>query len=173
MAMRMSGRWTVCAAATVLLAGCAGNAPKKAATASPAAPGDAVAQLYARLDADTQRYASGLELARSGETERAQSEMKSALDDLRDAATRCLQTSGCDAQRFVAGFDSLLRHGVGARSDLIAEGDTSVDTPEASAAATRIPSIVCVSMKSSARAASSSSSRRALPGRPTTAAGRG
>jgi membrane-bound lytic murein transglycosylase D len=136
MAMRMSGRWAVCAAATVMLAGCAGNAPKKTATASsPAAPGDAVAQLYSRLDADTQRYANGLELARGGETERAQSEMKAALDDLRNAATRCLQTHGCDVQRFVAGFDSLLRSGVGARSDQVAEGDTSVETPEANAQA--------------------------------------
>lgn len=135
MAMRMSGRMATCVAAA-MLAGCVGNAPKKnAATASPAAPGDAVAKLYAQLDADTQRYANGLELARGGEVERAQSEMKAALDDLRDAATRCLQTHGCDAQRFVAGFDSLLRHGVGARSDQIAEGDTATDTPEASAEA--------------------------------------
>ena len=133
MAMRMDGRWLVCAALATL-AGCAGNAPRKPA-ATPAAPGDAVAQLYGRLDADTQRYASGLELARGGEAERAQAEMRAALDDLRNAATRCLQTHGCDAQRFVAGFDSMLRHDVGARSDQIAEGDTASDTPEASAEA--------------------------------------
>jgi membrane-bound lytic murein transglycosylase D len=87
--------------------------------------------LYARLDQDASRYAGGLALARSGNTVQAQAEIKGALDDLRAAATRCGALAGCDQQRFVAGFDSLLREGIGGRSDQVAEGDTGGPTPEA------------------------------------------
>ncbi|MEO5625848.1 MAG: transglycosylase SLT domain-containing protein [Dokdonella sp.] len=87
--------------------------------------------LYARLEQDSGRYAVGLEWARSGNVAQAQNELKAALDDLRAAATTCGATSGCDVQRFVAGFDSLLREGVGGRASQVAEGDTSGPTPEA------------------------------------------
>jgi membrane-bound lytic murein transglycosylase D len=91
--------------------------------------------LYARLDQDSRRYEAGLALARSGNTEQAQSEMKAALDDLRAAATSCALVGGCDQQRFVAGFDNLLREGIGSRSDQVVEGDTGPAAPEATSEA--------------------------------------
>ena len=86
--------------------------------------------LYARLDADSRRYAGGLDLARSGNAVRAQAEIKRALDDLRAAATGCAAIASCDQQRFMDGFDRLLRQGIGGSSGE-AEGDTGGATPEA------------------------------------------
>lgn len=113
-----------------VLVACSG-APQRAG--HPAVPrgDDAASALYARLDEDSRRYEAGLALARSGDTGRAQSEMKAALDDLRAAATACMATRDCDQQRFVAGFDNLLREGIGSRSDQVVEGDTAASTPEA------------------------------------------
>ncbi len=76
-------------------------------------------------------YAAGLDLARAGNTAQAQNEIKAALDDLRSAATSCASVPTCDQQRFVAGFDALLRQGIGSRSDQAVEGDTGGETPEA------------------------------------------
>jgi len=114
------------ASATLLLGACSG-APKRAA--APVPVDEAVAALYARLERATGEYEAGLELARAGDTPAAQARMRAALDDLRDAATTCATLSECDSQRFIAGFDGLLREGIGSRSDQIVEGDTS--TPEA------------------------------------------
>ncbi|MBA8885500.1 transglycosylase SLT domain-containing protein [Dokdonella fugitiva] len=119
------------AAAAAALAACAGNAPRGGPGAAQAKADDESNALYQRLDEDSRRYEAGLALARSGETARAQAEMKAALDDLRAAATQCAQVKECDEQRFVAGFDSLLRAGIGSPSDLAVEGDTSATTPEA------------------------------------------
>ncbi len=127
--MRASGRFLLCVAMGGI-AGCAGQASRPTKPGAAVAT-DAVAPLYARLDANTQRYAAGLTLLRSGDDARAQTEMKAALDDLRDAATRCLDTSGCDAQRFVAGFDALLRQGVDAHSDRLADDEVGGDGAEA------------------------------------------
>ncbi|MEO7433012.1 MAG: transglycosylase SLT domain-containing protein [Dokdonella sp.] len=113
------------------LCGCAGT-PQHAKPKTTAGPDDAQsAALYARLDQDAKRYEGGLDLARTGNSAQAQVEIKAALDDLRDAATRCSAVNGCDSQRFVAGFDGLLRQGVGGRSDQSSEGDTASPTPEA------------------------------------------
>lgn len=120
------------------MAGCVANAPrapgapKSAATSAEA--GDAVAQLYARLDADTRRYAAALELARRGEVQRAGDETVAALDDLRDAGTACLATSGCDAQRFLAASDALLRS-ERAPVAQAGEDETGAGMPEANAQA--------------------------------------
>jgi membrane-bound lytic murein transglycosylase D len=113
------------------LAACSG-APRRPSAAH---GDDAANALYARLDEDSRRYEAGLALARSGDTGKAQVEMKAALDDLRAAATACATTRDCDQQRFVAGFDNLLREGIGSRSDQIVEGDTATSTPEATAEA--------------------------------------
>ncbi len=121
----------------LLLAACAGtpnHAPRTAAVAAMAKPDDAANALYARLDADGKRYANGLALARAGDTEQAQSEMKAALDDLRATASRCATTPTCDQQRFIAGFDNLLRQGIGAGSanaGSIDSGATTEATTEA------------------------------------------
>jgi membrane-bound lytic murein transglycosylase D len=119
------------------VAACAGVPQQgKPSTGASASNDDAEANaLYARLDQDSKRYAGGLDLARGGNTLQAQAEIKAALDDLRAAATRCGAVAGCDSQRFVAGFDSLLREGIGGRSDQVAEGDTGGPTPEATSEA--------------------------------------
>ncbi|MEO6689037.1 MAG: transglycosylase SLT domain-containing protein, partial [Dokdonella sp.] len=115
------------------VAACAGT-PSHAplhANASRVSDDAATNALYARLEQDSGRYAIGLEFARSGNVAQAQIELKAALDDLRAAATSCGATTGCDVQRFVAGFDSLLREGIGGRASQVAEGDTGGPTPEA------------------------------------------
>ncbi|WP_395683728.1 transglycosylase SLT domain-containing protein [Dokdonella sp.] len=114
----------------VVLAACSG-VPQRAGRPAAARGDDVANALYARLDDDSRRYEAGLALARSGETGRAQAEMKAALDDLRAAATACAATRDCDQQRFVAGFDNLLREGIGSRSDQVVEGETTASTPEA------------------------------------------
>ncbi|MFC4820724.1 transglycosylase SLT domain-containing protein [Dokdonella ginsengisoli] len=98
------------------LAACAG-APQARKPGAAKVDDTAVNALYARLDRDSRRYADGLDLARSGDTAKAQEEMKAALDDLRAAATNCAALAGCDQQRFVAGFDALLRQGIGGPAD--------------------------------------------------------
>jgi membrane-bound lytic murein transglycosylase D len=128
------------AALALVLAACAAGPQQAAAPAAGAAKGgdNEANALYARLDQDSRRYADGLALARSGDTAAAQAAMKAALDDLRAAATRCGGLSGCDTQRFVAGFDNLLRLGIGGRSDQAVEGDTGGATPEATTQAGEI-----------------------------------
>lgn len=87
--------------------------------------------LYGQLERDGKRYTAGLALLRAGENAKAQTEMKAALDDLRAAATRCAELPGCDQQRFVAGFDALLRQGISGEPDDVADNDTTSTTPEA------------------------------------------
>lgn len=130
--MRTIGNISLVALAVLALGACTGTPARRGeanAKAATAKVDDAVAALYARLDADSAQYEAGLELARSGDTEKAQAQMKAALDDLRAAATACAGQRECDSQRFIAGFDGLLREGIGSRSDQIVEGDTSA--PEA------------------------------------------
>ena len=118
--------------AVFALCACAGAPPHTPAGAVAAHDPDAAsAELYRRLDEDSRRYSGGLDLMRSGDAAKAQDELKAALDDLRAAATRCAEVAGCDQQRFVAGFDALLRQGIGGRSDERIEGDTRGATPEA------------------------------------------
>jgi membrane-bound lytic murein transglycosylase D len=62
----------------------------------------AVDALYTRMDTDTQRYLSASDSAKAADA-------TAALDDLRAAANACVATHGCDAVRFVAAFDKLLR----------------------------------------------------------------
>ena len=116
-------------ALAVSLGACAGTPQHGHLSASGAKTGDSTTQaLYQRLDQDSKRYVSGLDLARNGQTAQAQSEIKAALDDLRAAATRCGAIRECDQQRFVAVFDNLLRQGINGET---AEGDTDGATPEA------------------------------------------
>jgi len=138
-------------ACVLLLAACAGTstrAPRgtSAAGASVAKVDDAASALYARLDADSKRYANGLALARAGETEQAQAEIKAALDDLRASASRCATTPTCDQQRFVAGFDNLLREGIGgagasAGADAAATPEATTEAGEASPVIATLPEL--------------------------------
>jgi membrane-bound lytic murein transglycosylase D len=114
------------------LSACAGTPQHAKPKSAAAGPDDAQSSaLYARLEQDARRYEGGLDLARSGKPAQAEVEIKAALDDLRDAATRCASVNGCDSQRFVAGFDGLLRQGIGGGADQVSEGDTGSPTPEA------------------------------------------
>lgn len=112
-----------------LTTACAGSqSTRKPAAAK--ADDAAASTLYARLDRDSRRYSDGLALARAGDTVKAQAEMKAALDDLRAAATSCASLPSCDQQRFVDGFDALLRQGVEGGSDQAAEADVAAPAPE-------------------------------------------
>ncbi|MBX3699401.1 MAG: transglycosylase SLT domain-containing protein [Dokdonella sp.] len=124
--MQVLQRFALCAALAAL-AGCAGTAATRPTRATAA---DAAGALYARLDAATRRYANGLDLQRRGDAAAGDAELRAALDDLRDAASACVTTRGCDGQRFVAGFDALLRGGL-TSADAGGEGsaDAAGDSP--------------------------------------------
>ena len=111
------------------LGACAGTQQHGAPRVTADKPGYSQSSvLYQRLDQDSRRYLSGLDLARNGQGEQAQVEMRAALDDLRAAATRCGEVHDCDQQHFVAVFDNLLRQAMGGNA---VEGDTAGATPEA------------------------------------------
>ncbi|WP_257386126.1 transglycosylase SLT domain-containing protein [Tahibacter caeni] len=100
-------------AASFLLAACAGTPARDGKTVAAAAQAAAeeaeIGQLYARLAAAVERYEGSAELAAQGARERAAREGNAALDDLRAAALRCHQLSGCEEERFLSAFDGLLR----------------------------------------------------------------
>lgn len=99
------------AAVSVLLAACAGTPARTGPNAAPvAATAEAeIGQLYQRLDEAVKRYEGSAELADAGERERAAREGNAALDELRAAALRCHQLTGCEEERFLSAFDGLLR----------------------------------------------------------------
>jgi len=88
----------------LLLAACSGQPAHKEPAPSPA-----LAALYARLDADTQRFETARDSAGKGNAEQALAESSAALDDMHAAAVQCTATHGCDSARFFAAFDALLR----------------------------------------------------------------
>ena len=107
------------------LAACTGQpAHNGAGTQSPA-----VAALYTRLDADSQRYQAARDSTGHGNADRALAESTAALDDLQAAATQCAATRGCETSRFFAAFDRLLR----APAVAPAPGGESSEAPDATA----------------------------------------
>lgn len=113
------------------LGACATTPSQKTATTAAKVDDAGINALYERLDADATRYENGLSLAREGKTDQAQTEVTTALDDMRAAATSCSEVRGCEQQRFVAAFDRLLRLSTGSQSDQESEGETNGATPEA------------------------------------------
>jgi membrane-bound lytic murein transglycosylase D len=95
--------WAACVAMLGLVAGCA-QTPSK----GNGSPSD-LDGLYARLDRATAAYDQALEQARRGDNAQSQKTLESALDAMRDASDRCVNTPGCDAQRFLAAYDRALR----------------------------------------------------------------
>jgi membrane-bound lytic murein transglycosylase D len=97
------------------LAACAGQQTQKPsavpqdAAATSAAAAEAVAALYARLDADEKRYVAARSSAGAGNAAQASAETKTALDDIQAASTQCLTMHECESQRFIAALDHLLR----------------------------------------------------------------
>ena len=88
-------------AATVLLAACASAAGPK--------PTSSVNALYAQLNQASTGYETALQQSRAGDTVAAQKTLTLALDMLKKASAACSHVAGCDAQRFFAVFDRLLR----------------------------------------------------------------
>ncbi|MBL0165435.1 MAG: transglycosylase SLT domain-containing protein [Xanthomonadales bacterium] len=99
---------------TATLTACAGGATNSRPAAAGKVDETAVNALFGQLDSDSQRFEAGLILMRSGEAERAEAEIKAALDDLQAKAILCGKVAGCDQSRFFSAYDRLLRLGVAA-----------------------------------------------------------
>jgi len=97
------------------LGACAGQTVQKTTPAAQSAGAAAsnveqINALYARLDADSKRFAAAHAALRGGAADQpAAAEAKAALDDLQVASTECLALRDCESQRFFAAFDHLLR----------------------------------------------------------------
>ncbi len=124
--------WILALLPLLLLSACTGSAPTRAGTdAARNVDESAVNKLYAKLEADTQHYEAGLDLARTGDQTGARRRIGTALDSMRNTAARCGQTSGCDEQRFVAAFDHLLRIRIDGLAVQDVESEQLDPTPEA------------------------------------------
>lgn len=108
-----------------LLSGCTG-APTKAA-----ARGSSLDALYAKLDQASRDYDRALELARRDDNAQSEHVISAALDTMRNAAAQCVNTAGCEVQRFISAYDRALRLRGGSflGGD---EGDELSDLPETS-----------------------------------------
>ncbi|MGH8214723.1 MAG: transglycosylase SLT domain-containing protein [Rhodanobacteraceae bacterium] len=100
--LRRSG-WMLCAGALGLLAGCA-QAPTHGAGSS-----TGLNALYAKLDQASARYDDALAQARRGDNAQSRQTLEAALDAMRTASDACVNTSGCDPQRFLSAYDRALR----------------------------------------------------------------
>jgi len=122
--MRRLG-WMACVGALGLLAGCA-QTPTKGTSSG-------LNGLYAQLSQASAQYDQALEQARHGDAAQSQKTLEAALDALRSASDRCVNTSGCDTARFLSAYDRALRLKDG--SFLGTEGDEqSLDTDDQNAA---------------------------------------
>lgn len=102
---RLAG-WIAGTCALGTLAGCATAPPPKATSATSDTSVDA---LYAQLDKAGQQYDQALQLARQGDDAKSQQALASALDAMRNLSDQCVNTSGCDTQRFLSAYDRALR----------------------------------------------------------------
>lgn len=117
-------RWLTCAGVMAALAGCA-QAPVRNTAATPG-----LDSLYAQLDHASQQYDLALQQARQGDTAQSQKTLESALDAMRSAADHCVNTSGCDAQRFLSAYDRALRLKDGSFLGTENDGEALVDADE-------------------------------------------
>ncbi|MCB1606686.1 MAG: transglycosylase SLT domain-containing protein [Xanthomonadales bacterium] len=69
----------------------------------------AVSSLYQQIGDATSEFQAGLELRRAGQPAQGRERSSAATDRLSEAAQRCGSTPGCDANRFVEAFQTLLR----------------------------------------------------------------
>lgn len=100
--LRRSG-WLACAGVLGLLAGCA-QAPTRTKASAAGLNG-----LYAQLDRATAQYDQALVQARRGDNAQSQKTLEAALDAMRSASDACVNTAGCDTQRFLSAYDRALR----------------------------------------------------------------
>ncbi|MGH8126173.1 MAG: LysM peptidoglycan-binding domain-containing protein [Rhodanobacteraceae bacterium] len=99
--MRRLG-WVACVGALGFLAGCG---QVKTQAASPAN----LNGLYAQLDQASSQYDQALEQARRGDNAQSQKTLAAALNAMRSASNACVNTPGCDTQKFLAAYDQALR----------------------------------------------------------------
>jgi membrane-bound lytic murein transglycosylase D len=102
MMWRRSG-WIACACAWGLVAGCAQTPPRGDGSRS------GLDGLYAQLDQASVEYDQALQQARRGDSAQSQKTLETALDAMRSASDACVNTDGCDAQRFLSAYDRALR----------------------------------------------------------------
>src|SRR5690242_6420454 len=95
--------WVACACAWGSLAGCAQTPPR-----GNGSPSD-LNGLYAQLDHATTEYDQALQQARRGDNAQSQKTLEAALDAMRSASDTCVNTPGCDPQRFLSAYDRALR----------------------------------------------------------------
>ena len=110
-----------CVGALGWLAGCA-QTPTKGASPD-------LNALYAQLNQASAQYDQALQQARHGDNAQSQKTLQAALDALRGASDKCVNTAGCDTARFLSAYDRALRLKDG--SFLGTEGDEqSLDTDD-------------------------------------------
>ena len=120
-------RQTLLLAAITTLCACVAQ-PARNHVATANAPDPAIAALYTRLDADTQKYREAHTADAASDALNAQAKSAAALDDLQAAASECAALSGCETQRFFNAFNQLLR----AQAAVVVADDSQVDVPDAS-----------------------------------------
>ncbi|MFU8814685.1 MAG: transglycosylase SLT domain-containing protein [Pseudomonadales bacterium] len=122
---------------SILQSRCAGRALAMVAllavaTACTSAPAEQVDEsglntLYAGIESASQRYQEGLQALRDGHPEAGHLLMESAAADLAAGGNACTSTPGCEAQRFLAAYQTLLS----LRSDGFTEAAEHPLEPEA------------------------------------------
>jgi len=98
---------------------------------APSAPGGGVDEsalnaLYEAMDVAVTRYQHGLQALRDGEAGAGRELMQSAAADLVAGASACSASSGCEPQRFMAAYDTLLT----LRSDVLTGAADGLLDPE-------------------------------------------
>ena len=122
-------KWLACAGVLAALAGCA-QAPARPNATTPSLDG-----LYAQLDRASQQYDQALEQVRRGDAAQSQQTLEAALDAMRSASDRCINTAGCDAQRFLSAYDRALRLKDGSFLGTESDADALADADENNSAA--------------------------------------
>ncbi|MBL8246151.1 MAG: transglycosylase SLT domain-containing protein [Rhodanobacteraceae bacterium] len=126
------------------LASCA-SAPERplpAESAAPAVDDAAVAALYDRIGAATSQFQGGLELVRAGSPKDGREAMRKALADVEEAALQCLDTAGCENQRFIGALVVLVRlQSVAAGWDDFQEESAVEEAPDEVVTAASLPQV--------------------------------
>ena len=107
--------------------------------------------LYAEINAQSQRYEAAQEQLRHGDVALGEAERLASLAALRDAASRCATTSGCDSARFIHAYEALLQPPNNLKTETVSGAGEGVASGAVTASAT---SPVVTSMPAAARTVS-------------------
>jgi membrane-bound lytic murein transglycosylase D len=122
--------WLGCVGVLGLLGACA-QAPTHGSSGAQAD----LNGLYAQLDQASAQYDQALAQARRGDDAQSRKSLEAALDAMRNASDQCVNTSGCDPQRFLSAYDRALRlkdgSFLGTENDDYVLGDQGQDTSDA------------------------------------------